>query len=240
MRIFSFAAFFIFMFGCACNNIITFNSPNINKRLASGVVLITKHYIARDSITLSLTDKKFSATGFSIFTENNVSYILTNQHVCNMKDVGEYMITTISGKKAEAKFVRVDAFADLCVLRAPIQIPALELAENNASVGERVMTIGAPTGVSPLFVEGMISGYYDIHMKNDPDEDGNFEVHFRCQITSIPIYPGASGSPVFDANGKVIGIVFATRIGAEHVSFIVPISEVKRFVEHVDYVNTAE
>lgn len=229
---------FIISIGCAyTTSKITYNSPKTLKKVTNSVVKISIDYIIEDKITLAMIEKAYVATGFSIATTNIVSFILTNQHVCNMGTKANYTLTLESGKEIEAKFIRSDVFADICLLKTNEIIPPLPLAKTNASQGERIVTIGGPDGTFPLIVDGIIAGYYNMHMKNNPDEDGNFEIHFRSQVMSAPVYQGSSGSPVFNADSEVIGIVFAVRAEKEHIAFIVPISEVLRFLDTEEYVH---
>ena len=223
--------------GCACTPKITYSSSKALKNITQSVVKISVDYVVQDKVTLATVQKAYFATGFSIATTDVVSFVLTNQHVCDMGPNANYTLTLASGGKVRATFVRSDAFADICLLKANGTIPPLKLAKENASQGDRVVTIGGPDGAFPLMVDGLISGYYNMHMKNDADEDGDFEIHFRAQVMSAPVYPGSSGSPVLDVNGEVIGIVFAVRGEKEHIAFIVPISEVLRFLDTSEYVH---
>lgn len=238
MTVFSaFLALFLIT-GCACTPKITYNSSSkVLKQITGSVVKITVEYQVQDKITLAKVQKTYFATGFSFKTTDVVSFVLTNKHVCDMGPNANYTLTLQSGGKVQAVFVRADPFADVCLLKANAIIPPLTLAKRNASQGDRVLSIGGPDGAYPLIVEGFISGYYNMHMRNDADEDGDFEVHFRAQLMSAPVYPGSSGSPVFDVNGEVIGIVFAVRREKEHIAFIVPISEVLRFLDNSEYVH---
>jgi len=239
-RIFSALAlwsFFLTM-GCACTPKITYNSPKALKNIIRSTVKIEIDYTVQDKITLATIQKAYVATGFSIMTTDVVSFVLTNQHVCDMGPNATYTLTLQSGHKVQATFVRADPFADVCLLKANAIIPPLTLAKQNASQGDRVVAVGGPAGVFPIIVDGIISGYYNMHMRHEPDEDGNFEIHFRSQVMSAPVYGGSSGSPVLNMDGEVIGIVFAVRGEKEHIAFLVPISEVWRFLNTDEYVHT--
>jgi serine protease Do len=220
----------------ACSKKIAYSSSGALKETAKSVVRISVDYIVEDKITLASVERGFVATGFSIATQDNASFILTNQHVCNMGNAVVYILRTSSGDNIRAKFIRSDPFADICLLKAFGVISPLTLAKNNASQGDRIVTIGGPEGIFPIMVDGLISGYHNMHMKNDSDEEGQFEINFRAQVMSAPIYQGSSGSPVINMDGDVVGIVFAVRGEKEHIAFIVPISEVWRFVDLSEYV----
>ena len=227
---------FISCFGCACTKTINYNSPSTIKDIIKSVVRIGISYTAEDKLTLSAEKKYYVATGFSIAADAEKTYILTNQHVCDMRSKAVYTLTLSSGKQKRAEFVKVDPFADLCILVTKQYIPPLVLAKSNGAQGDRVLVVGGPDGVFPIVTEGVISGYYNIHMKNNPEEDGKFEVHFRAQVMSTPIYGGNSGSPVINLDKEVVGIVFAARTNKEHISYIVPVSEIRRLLDTSEYV----
>lgn len=231
---------FIMLVGCACTTKISYNSSAILKKTTKSVVKINASYITQDKVTLATVQKAYWATGFSIATKDAVSLVLTNRHVCEMGANANYILTLQSGNKIQAMFIKSDPFADICILKVKTVIPPLSLAKENSSRGDRVITIGGPDGVFPLMVDGLVSGYYNIQMKNNPDDDdGDFEIHFRSQVMSAPIYPGSSGSPVLNTNGDVIGIVFAVRGEKAHISFMVPVNEIWRFLntEEDVYIN---
>jgi len=62
----------------------------------------------------------------------------------------------------------------------------------NLVVGEPLYTLGHPLGLHQLFSAGHLSGFKDQYV-----------------MTDIPVYPGMSGSPVFDCKGAVAGFVLA-------------------------------
>ncbi len=237
MRV-SLIALCLFFVSCLSpTNKITYSSPQSLNNITKSVVKISTLYTVEDKLTLAPVFKSYVATGFSVKNiEGNKSFIITNQHVCSMKQNSAYLLTLQTGERVTAKYIRVDAFADICLLEADAVIPPLKISEENASYGDRVITIGGPEGVYPVIVDGFVSGYYDIEMKNEPDEEGQFEIHFRAQVISAPTYPGSSGSPVFDTNGIVVGIVFAGLIDKDHITYMVPVNEVLRFLDRTKHV----
>lgn len=227
----------LFFINCACTNSqLGYNSPEFLRKASRAVVVVTVDYDIQEPITLVNNSKTKFATGFSFERKNGISYILTNQHVCSMHEKAKYTLTTYTGVNVLATFVGVDEFADICMLRTESNIPPLKLANEDSKRGERITTIGAPDTVYPVIYDGVMSGYRIFNMKNDVGEDGIFEVHFRAQISSVPLYNGSSGSPVLNMNGEVVGIVFAGRVNKDHISYIVPVSEVLRFISVEDYV----
>lgn len=231
-----FIASLFFLVGCACGNRqLSYKSPEVIRESTKSVVHITIKYTVKEKSTffsqVFTTDakKEYMATGFSIATKDNVSFVLTNKHVCSMEDEAEYELTLFTGKKVKASFVRNDAFADICLLKTNVIIRPVKLSLNNATRGDNLLSIGSPQGFFPMIFEGFVSGYHNTNM-TDKDDGKEFSVHFRAQIISVPVYPGSSGSPVFNRNSEVTGMIFAVYGDKEHISFMVPISEIWRFI----------
>lgn len=212
------------------------DKPAQVRKLIQSVVKIKVGAVVEDPETGASIIANMSATGFSSATNGkDVSFIMTNKHVCVMGNNAEYTLSLSDGSSAKARFLIMDTFADLCVLTTKKYIPSLKFAIKNADQGDKVMTIGAPDGVFPVVLDGNICGYAETNMKNNKDEP-DFEIHFRTQVVSVPVYPGSSGSPVLDNNNRVVGVVFAVRGEKEHIAFIVPVSEVWRFINRTEYV----
>ena len=217
-----------------------FDTSTIAKESMASVVKIKVKYVKIDTLTLVKSRLMITATGFSVISEKGNSLILTNKHVCLNKSDGVYSLVLSNGNEVAAGFVRSDSFADLCVLITANTIPALPLSKYNGSQTDKVMAIGAPVGVFPVITEGFISGYEEINTSdmNTDDDDKGFQVHFRGQIMSTPITHGSSGSPVFNSSGNVVGIVFAVNTTFNNISFMVPVSEIIRFLDRNEYVSS--
>lgn len=217
--------------GCA----IDYNSPATIRTLAQSVVHIYKQYDTEDRITLAPVQRGYVATGFSFWRKGETTFILTNKHVCNMGSQAEYSLKTYEGNKELAYFVATDEATDLCVLKTNADIPNVELGEADAAYGDRLVVIGAPKDKLGIVVDGIASYYEYIEMEHKPWEDGEFKINFRAQVISAPVYLGNSGSPVFDIHKKVRGIVFAIRTDADHIGYMVPVSEIRRFLSTIGY-----
>lgn len=172
----------------------------------------------------------WSGTGFSIYKKDNKSMLLTNKHVCSAEDVAKYVVIDYTGQKHAAKFYKFSPSVDLCLLIADAPIKPVHFAEFDATKATHVTVIGAPSGEFPFFTDGYVGGYHHTVMKVPTLTSGILLLNFEAQFLSAPIYPGSSGSPVFDDKSDVVGIVFAGHTGADHMNLMVPVRLIKQFL----------
>lgn len=149
---------------------------------------------------------EYAGTGFLL---NRSGLIATNWHVVSgAKRITASFPNWTAG--ASAEIVLKDMDADLAIIRLTDltllkdtcrELPFQVTSSKSVALGQRVSTIGYPygpmLGSEPKFSDGVISSKSGL--KDDP----------RAFQISAPIQPGSSGSPLFDADGNVIGVVFS-------------------------------
>lgn len=96
--------------------------------------------------------------------------------------------------------------------------------EPSIVLGKRVLCIGHPYGYTYTCTTGVISGL------NRTVTMPTGEVITDCIQTDAAINPGNSGGPLFDGNGQVVGIVFATRDAANDLAFAMTVVYVQKYV----------
>jgi putative serine protease PepD len=129
--------------------------------------------------------------------------IVTNAHVVG--NAATMMVSTADGKSYPA--VTVGAFVpdDLALVRvqnpASAQLPAATFADSSKlAVGDMVMAIGNPLGLSSSVTNGIVSAV------GRTVSEGNGVVIPNAVQTSAPINPGNSGGALVDLSGDVVGI----------------------------------
>jgi serine protease Do len=125
-------------------------------------------------------------------------YILTNNHL--VEDIDEVQVTLTNGKEYKAKIVGTDPDSDVAVIKINAKdLPYLELADSDKiEVGEWVLAIGNPFGLSHTVTAGIISA---------KGRKGFGIAEFEDFIqTDAAINHGNSGGPLINLDGKVIGI----------------------------------
>ena len=132
---------------------------------------------------------------------DKAGHILTNYHV--VKDVDEIKVRLADKREFKAEIVSTDPKTDVAVIRikdkVPADLPTVQLGDSDAlRVGELVMAVGAPFGLTQTVTTGIISamGRSDVGIADYED----------FLQTDAPINPGNSGGPLVNMNGEVIGM----------------------------------
>ena len=155
--------------------------------------------------------------------------ILTNAHVVTYASQ-VYVQAYQSADKISAEVIAVAPDPDLALLKLEDEEffkdhPPLQMSEAIPRTGEKVNAYGYPMGGSGLSVtEGIVSRiefssyYYDTS-------------GLRIQVDAA-LNPGNSGGPVI-SNKKIVGIVFSGIRQAENIGYIIPVEEVKIFLDDI-------
>jgi putative serine protease PepD len=119
---------------------------------------------------------------------------------------------------------------DLAVIQVPELPPgvkALKLAGESPTPGETTYTVGNAGSNQPLWgcANGTVRGVYNV---TRPDFVG------RVVESSVPADRGASGSPVVNAAGEVVGVVFARTRDGRSVTLCVEAAEVRSLLEQAE------
>ena len=129
--------------------------------------------------------------------------ILTAAHV--VERATKIQVIFNDGTKTSGHVVWVDKLIDLAMIQAakvPNDIKPLELAKaKDYNIGEQVMIIGAPYGVSHSLSVGYLSGV------RDKQAIPGSKLVPRFLQTDASINMGNSGGPMFNAKGEILGIV---------------------------------
>jgi len=168
------------------------------------------------------------------FIYDNSGHIITNFHVIAGSNPDDISITFIDGTVYRARVVGTDQYSDLAVLHVEDDVPAeklIPLPLGNSSalrVGQEVVAIGNPFGLSGSMTEGIVSGLNRlIPVYQDPFSDvaaPAFSIPDVIQ-TDAAINPGNSGGPLLNMQGEVVGTnsaIFSTTGGFAGVGFAVP------------------
>ena len=150
----------------------------------------------------------FGAGQGSGFVIDLQGHIVTNYHVVEGAQRVEVDFST--GLKVYAEVIGTDLDSDLAVLKVnvdPSQLVPLPLGDSDfASVGQTVVAIGNPYGLSGSMTVGIISARGRILDSMRQSTDGLYFTAGDLIQTDAAINPGNSGGPLINLNGEVIGV----------------------------------
>jgi len=130
--------------------------------------------------------------------------VLTNSHVVDAADSVE--VTLEDGRSYTSKDIRRDSKSDLAVIKlnSDKPFPFLTFADSDqVEVGDRVLAVGAPFGLTGSVTHGIISAKSRQNLRLNQYED--------FLQTDAAINPGNSGGPLIDLTGRIVGINAAIR-----------------------------
>jgi len=154
--------------------------------------------------------------------------IVTNNHVIEGAD--EILVYLTDGTRLPATIVGTDDKTDLAVLKvdAGRDLPFVEFGDSDtAVVGDWVMAIGNPFGLGGSVTLGIVSA------RNRDIQSGPYDQFIQ---TDAAINQGNSGGPLFDMNGKVVGIntaIIARGGNSLGIGFAVPVNLAKPVIDQL-------
>lgn len=153
------------------------------------------------------------------FIISDQGYILTNNHVVAGAD--EIKVRLSDGREFKGEVKGADDKLDLALVKIDTKehLPVAQLGNSDdIKVGEWVLAIGNPFGLSQTVTAGIVSATGRV-IGSGPYDD--------FIQTDASINPGNSGGPLFDTEGKVIGINTAIVAGGQGIGFAIPINMAK-------------
>jgi serine protease Do len=145
-------------------------------------------------------------------------YILTNNHVVDM--ARDIKVSLSDGRVMDAKLIGKSKEIDIALIKVEAtDLPSVILGDSDKlEVGDWVMAIGNPFGLSHTVTAGIVSA------KGRVIGVGPYDDLIQ---TDAAINPGNSGGPLFNMSGEVVGINTVIIATGQNLGFAVPISMVK-------------
>ena len=174
-----------------------------------------------------IKSKQQYSIGSGVIISQN-GYLITNYHVVELAK--KIKITTVNNKFYEAKMVGFDTKSDLALLKIDTQdkLAFVNLGDSNqVRVGEVVIAIGNPYGLDGSVSLGIISAR---------NRNVGTNIYDDFLQTDASINPGNSGGPLFNLDGKIIGIntaIFSKDGGSNGIGFAIPSNTVNLIVKQL-------
>jgi serine protease Do len=170
-------------------------------------------------------DRKLSNLGSGVIV-NKDGYILTNNHV--VKDADDIQVRLSDKREFKGKVIGADPKSDIAVIKIDAhELPYINLADSDKlQVGETVIAIGNPFGLSQTVTSGIVSAVGRSNVGISDYED--------FIQTDAAINPGNSGGALVNVRGELVGIntaIFSTSGGYQGIGFAIPSNMAKTIME---------
>ncbi len=180
------------------------------------------------------------------FLYDKEGHIITNNHVVAFNEGNNnYLVTFLNGNSYQAELIGNDPYSDIAVLKlldlTDIDINPIPLGNSSSlRVGDTVVAIGNPFGLSGSLTVGVVSGLGRLLPSADTS-NSPFQLATTFNIpdviqTDAAINPGNSGGPLLNLKGEVIGInsaIFSNTGVYAGVGFAIPSNTVKKVVQSI-------
>ncbi len=175
--------------------------PSSDSDVSSVIYELVEPSVVEVTVTFSSLSGSPTYGSGSGFVYSGEGYIITNYHVIAEADTIE--VTFLDGETIRATLIGQDQYSDLAVLKVephkiltPVTLgDSLELL-----VGETVLAIGNPFGLSGSMTKGVIS-----QLQRSLQAPGNYRIVGVIQVDAA-INPGNSGGPLINMRGEVVGV----------------------------------
>lgn len=154
------------------------------------------------------------------FVYDSAGHIVTNFHV--VENATDLEVDFASGYKVRGKVIATDLDSDLAVIK--VDAPTEELFplplsnSDELNVGQTVIAIGNPFGLSGTITLGIVSAKGRTLSSLRPSTSGSFFSAGDIIQTDAAINPGNSGGPLLNLNGEIIGVNRAIRTDSSNGS----------------------
>jgi putative serine protease PepD len=206
-------------------------------------------------VTISVVSDLGSGSGSGVVLTKD-GYILTNAHVVTLSGQTEDAVITVrtwDGFVYRATIVGTDSTYDLAVIKikSAMDLKPMEFADSqNLNVGENVVAIGAPLGLSSTVTEGIISALNRTIQvaSSEINEEGGLQfwtgsgsapISLQVIQTDAAINPGNSGGALVNQDGELVGINVAIatagsgEAGSIGVGFAIPSNTAFRIAQEI-------
>lgn len=230
----------------ACILLITiFNVPQLHRTYL-------RQKVYKEVVKIVNETGNSGGTGVYIKLPSGNTAILTNAHVCELKNQNDIVwVKDDTNKAIPRRILEESKFSDLCLVEGLPKHKGLQLGQES-NLGDMIYIVGHPRLYPTTMTQGEIYAkeFVDVfdHEIIDPITDkcdlpknkkmhvegifGSFDIcleHIESLMSTTQIMPGNSGSPAVDNWGNIIGLVYAG--GDLGWSIIIPLKDIKDFIK---------
>ncbi len=200
--------------------------------------------VAADVLPSVVSIKGSSGEGSGVILDAE-GHILTNNHVAVLGENGGSLTVVLQdGRSAAATIVGLDPATDLAIIKVdglddlkPITLGT----SGDLAVGDQVLAIGSPLGLSGTVTEGIVSALHRPVTAGEATATSSLAV-FEAIQTDAAINPGNSGGALVDGSGHLVGINSAIaslgssaggQSGSIGLGFAIPVDQATRIAQEL-------
>lgn len=208
-------------------------------------------------VTIQVSSGQSSSTGSGVLWDTDGNIVTNNHVVSSATSGGSIYVTLYDGRIYTASIVGTDSTTDLAVVKIdnpPDDLVAARFTtSSDLAVGQEVMAIGSPLGLTDTVTTGVISALdrpVTVTTSSTSEDTNPFSSQTAQEETvttnaiqiDASINPGNSGGPLFDSEGAVIGInssiasvssSLSDSSGSIGLGFAIPVDLVKNVVAQI-------
>jgi serine protease Do len=171
-------------------------------------------------IEIKVAGETHQASGFVVNDNRRIRIISTAHDLQNLKKVN---VIVYDGSEVAGRILKTDFHRDLSLIQVETNfehfIP-LSINRDTLEIGEKLYSVSCPINLEKAVFPGTFTAPKRV------------EDLILWQV-QMKIYPGSSGSPVFDEKGKLVGIITGRYRGTDSVGFLIPFETLMEFLKEM-------
>jgi serine protease Do len=197
---------------------------NAVKIASPAVVQINITSVSQNPFGFSSGQQEGLGSGFIITSDG---YVLTNNHV--VENAAKITVVLKDGREFRGQVVGTDSTSDVAVVKiSGTNLPTVQLGDSSTlTVGQKVIAIGNPYGLSQTVTTGVISAL------ERNVQASQTETLVGVVQTDAAINPGNSGGPLVDLSGRVVGMNTMIYQNAQGLGFSVSVNTVRKVYDAI-------
>lgn len=213
--------------------------PSVDSKPADGTVAGAAAKATPSTVDIQVRTAQGTAEGSGVILTADGD-VLTNNHVVSGAQGGQISVTMADGSSHPASVVGTSPSYDLAVikLQGVSGLTAATLGQSSdVRVGEQVVAIGSPQGLSGTVTAGIVSAQ-NRTVTAGGGEQGEQPVVYNGLQTDAPINQGNSGGPLVNLAGQVVGINSAIATSGQNsgsigLGFAIPVDTARRVAQEL-------
>ena len=188
-----------------------------------------------DRVFRSRAQRPPPSSGSGVIVDAEQGLVVTNHHV--IENAAKIEITLADSRIYEAKLLGSDFYTDVALLQIDADnLEAIDLGNSDdLNVGDFVIAIGSPFGLSQTVTTGIVSalGRDQLDLRRNPNEHRKYTDFIQ---TDASINPGNSGGALIDLYGNLVGIntlIISPSGTSSGLGFAIPSNMTKSVVEQL-------